>query len=453
MIQGLWLKNKNQKKGKWYIGILLLLLCFGNVARGYFFWLVSADHSLQEIKNIESGYEITFPLIGYIFDGPNMQYYLDQMDLIAKELGTWRVYTITLAPYSGNAQAVAEGMYDDMYLSFFSKVKNLDMKIIFRTMHEMNGWWYPRWSNPQTFKNARIHIRNLSRDLELNQKNLLFDFSINHWDMPTKWIPSQKAQLFQCDLIPHAERINCPKFEDYYPGDQYVDLIGFSFYNRWKANSNRLRLSPEQILYEKRRNTFERLKKLWKPLIIDEVGTSSIRYNEPYSKEQTKTTFFQADFTKKEEWLLQLQQFVQKNPEIMGVSYFNIDYTNGYQYDSFGEGDWAIVDLDHSRFFNGFFSLLWWGETDISKLFSFFTVDQEWLIQKQQEKETEKSDYIEEGLLFHDNTNSKEFVEGEEKNEFDELQINPPQDLSETVLLIDQMVSKKYPQKNRWGLL
>ncbi|MBQ7074097.1 hypothetical protein IJM86_03385 [bacterium] len=56
---------------------------------------------------------------------------------------------------------------------------------------------------------------------------------------------------------------------------------------------------------------------------------------------------------------MQLQQFVQKNPEIMGVSYFNIDYTNGYQYDSFGEGDWAIVDLDHSRFFNGFFSLLW----------------------------------------------------------------------------------------------
>ncbi|MBQ7074098.1 hypothetical protein IJM86_03390 [bacterium] len=50
--------------------------------------MVSADHSLQEIKNIESGYEITFPLIGYIFDGPNMQYYLDQMDLIAKELGT-----------------------------------------------------------------------------------------------------------------------------------------------------------------------------------------------------------------------------------------------------------------------------------------------------------------------------------------------------------------------------
>jgi hypothetical protein len=84
------------------------------------------------------------PLIGYIFDGPNMQYSIEQLDLIAKELGTGRVYTITLAPYSGSAQAVAEGKYDDMYLSFFSKVKTLDMKIIFRTMHEMNGGWYTR---------------------------------------------------------------------------------------------------------------------------------------------------------------------------------------------------------------------------------------------------------------------------------------------------------------------
>ncbi|MDR0282302.1 MAG: hypothetical protein LBI53_03080 [Candidatus Peribacteria bacterium] len=28
------------------------------------------------------------------------------------------------------------------------------------------------------------------------------------------------------------ERNDCPKFEDYYPGNQYVDIVGFTFYNR-----------------------------------------------------------------------------------------------------------------------------------------------------------------------------------------------------------------------------
>ena len=28
------------------------------------------------------------------------------------------------------------------------------------------------------------------------------------------------------------EWTDCPRFEDYYPGNQYVDIVGFTFYNR-----------------------------------------------------------------------------------------------------------------------------------------------------------------------------------------------------------------------------
>jgi hypothetical protein len=52
-------------------------------------------------------------------------------------------------------------------------------------MHEMNGGWYPRGSNPENFKKAWIHVWELSRSLGLDQKDILFDFSVNHWDMPT----------------------------------------------------------------------------------------------------------------------------------------------------------------------------------------------------------------------------------------------------------------------------
>jgi len=270
--------------------------------------------------------------------------------------------------------------------------------------------------------------------------------------MPTTWIQNQKAQLFQCDLLPHTERPNCPKFEDYYPGEQFVDVVGVSFYNRWKANSNRLRLTPQEILYEKRRNTFERLKKLWKPVMIDEVWTSSIWYEGGYSSTKTRNAFLKADFSKKEEWLSQLKTFLQEHQEILGVSYFNIDYTNGYQYNSFGEGDWAIIDLNHWRFFNGFFSLCFSGESDMTKLMSLFTVKQEFSKITEQEKNKEKSEYKEENIECDECFSDQEDIltpkedNGWEGIELDGKKCFPPRELEDTILVIDQMVSKKYPQ-------
>jgi hypothetical protein len=38
-----------------------------------------------------------------------------------------------------------------------------------------------------------------------------------------------------------------------------VDVVGFTFYNRGKATSNRQRLTPEEILFDKEWQTYERL--------------------------------------------------------------------------------------------------------------------------------------------------------------------------------------------------
>ena len=62
----------------------------------------------------------------------------------------------------------------------------------------MNGGWYPWSSQPEEFKKAWIHVWNLSRYLGLTEHDILFDFSVNHRDMPTKGIPSQSASLIQC---------------------------------------------------------------------------------------------------------------------------------------------------------------------------------------------------------------------------------------------------------------
>jgi hypothetical protein len=92
-------------------------------------------------------------------------------------------------------------------------------------MHEFNGGRYPRSSKPQAFKNARIHVRNLSREAGLTQQDILFDFSLNARDLPAKGgKPSQTAVFIQCTQAAKA-KLRCPTFEDYYPGDKYVDLM------------------------------------------------------------------------------------------------------------------------------------------------------------------------------------------------------------------------------------
>jgi hypothetical protein len=63
----------------------------------------------------------------------------------------------------------------------------------------------------------------------------------------------------------------CFSFEDYYPGNKYVDIFGFTFFNRGKATSDRKWLEPTQILNDPEWNTLERIKKFNKPIFIDEV--------------------------------------------------------------------------------------------------------------------------------------------------------------------------------------
>jgi beta-mannanase len=79
------------------------------------------------------------------------------------------------------AKEVTEWKFDKEYTEFFQKISKSNIPVIFRTMHEMNGWWYPRSSDPENFKKAWIHIRELSRKLWLDKEKIAFDFSVNHY--------------------------------------------------------------------------------------------------------------------------------------------------------------------------------------------------------------------------------------------------------------------------------
>ncbi|MDR2415141.1 MAG: hypothetical protein LBD75_00560 [Candidatus Peribacteria bacterium] len=380
----------------------------------YYFGLKSSDDSITNIQEIESQLKVKLPLVSFIFDPWEQHNVLAKLEDIAQTLGKDRIYHITLSPNMYSAKEVAEGAFDAQYLQFFEKIKEKNLKIIFRTMHEMNGGRYPRASNPTTFKQARIHVRQLSRAVGLDQRNLLFDFSVNHRDMPTKGTPSQTATLYECkspqpltkaqqlaekkrqEQLTEAEKKaeaekqkkawkDCPKFEDYYPGDTYVDIVGFTFYNRGKAMSNRLRLTPEEILFDTERQTYKRLVALGKPLIIDEVGTTAVRYSEKYNAEQSRNVYLTTT-EKKEQRLIQLHTFLETHPEILAALYFNVDYTQGLTFQIGGEADWAIIDSEQGKIYQGFYTLYGNAAFDLSPFLQtfmqsqFLTIDGETII-------------------------------------------------------------------------
>ena len=182
-----------------YTTFSLLFCALNTVSKteAYIFWLKSSDNTIENIQQIEKKYKVRLPIVWFIFD-PRWDNVLATINNIGTWLGKDRVYHITISPNMFNAQDVADWKFNKEYTSVFQAIKDNDLKVIFRTMHEMNWWRYARASNPEIFKQARIHVWKLSRKVWLDQYNILFDFSINHRDMPTLQNPSQSAKLIQC---------------------------------------------------------------------------------------------------------------------------------------------------------------------------------------------------------------------------------------------------------------
>ena len=349
--------------------LIFLLTLWISTTNWYVFGIKSADNTITNIVEIQNKYNLDFKIVWFIFD-PRSEDVSWIMNNLNNFLWIWKIYQITLSPNSYSAKQVAEWIFDSEYRQFFQTIKENNLKVIFRTMHEMNWWRYPRWSNPEQFKEARIHVREISREEGLDQNNILFDFSVNHRDMPTNETPSQSAKLITCNKY----KTDCHKFEDYYPWDDFVDIIWVTFYNRWKATYSRQRYWPNRILNDTNRNTWSRLKSFNKPIFIDEVWTTAVRYSWAYSMLKSKFAY-ETDYDKKNERLIQLKDFIQQNPEIIWMSYFNTDFTNWMTKRIPWEADRAIINLENNKIYYWIYNL-YTNETqqDFEKIKSLFTV-------------------------------------------------------------------------------
>jgi hypothetical protein len=103
----------------------------------YFLGLKSRDNTIENIQRTEKTIKHKLPIVSFIFD-PWNENAINTLSRLPSTLGLQKIYHITVSP-SFTAKGVADGLADEMYLSFFKLIKDLHLKVVFRTMHEMNG--------------------------------------------------------------------------------------------------------------------------------------------------------------------------------------------------------------------------------------------------------------------------------------------------------------------------
>ncbi|MBI4651729.1 hypothetical protein HY745_10695 [Candidatus Desantisbacteria bacterium] len=176
------------------------------------------------------------------------------------------ILMITWEPYLKNNKKksiltdITNGIHDDLINDFAVSIKNYRHPVLLRWGHEMNGNWYS-WSgthnsrNPNLYIKAYQYIHNVFKKQNVN--NVKFIFSVNHKDVPSN---------------------NWNKFENYYPGDNYVDILGIDMYNwgetKIRGNNKKFKWkNPKSILIE----SYERIINAYpdKPIIISEIASSS----------------------------------------------------------------------------------------------------------------------------------------------------------------------------------
>lgn len=148
---------------------------------------------------------------------------------------------------------ILAGKYDSYIKKFFSYLIPLEKRLYLRTMHEMNGNWYP-WcgtvneNSPELYKETYVYIHNLASIISFKPK----------------WI-----------FCPYVESVpNLPEnnFANYYPGDYYVDFLGLDGYN-WGTERDWSNWKSFEEIFG---GAIKQLTDLSdKPIIISEVATTN----------------------------------------------------------------------------------------------------------------------------------------------------------------------------------
>ena len=152
---------------------------------------------------------------------------------------------------------IIDGKFDPLLRSWMQDARRFGSPVIAEYGVEVNGWWFP-WNglynreggsyadSVDRFRQAYRHIISISR--QEGASNIRWVFHVDPWDEPV---------------------VEWNKFENYYPGDEWIDWVGASVYGR------QLPSDPAPVSFRYQMDwVYKRMQHLAaKPFIVCEFGT------------------------------------------------------------------------------------------------------------------------------------------------------------------------------------
>lgn len=188
---------------------------------------------------------------------------------------------------------IAAGTFDGLVVSELTKIRTIcgEKPVFMRFDHEMNtrerSVWYPWQGDPEAYIAAWQRVVGLSREVA---PNIQWVWGPVHLDNPERY-----------------------EVGAYYPGDEYVDVLGTTIHNFYPGNPNIGRSIPWESfedLYSPQRAA---ILNFGKPVIISETATGEGRKTDDKAR-----------------WIQEMATYIVGSPEIIGVAYFNNDASREY---------------------------------------------------------------------------------------------------------------------------
>lgn len=143
---------------------------------------------------------------------------------------------------------IPQGLHDQYIKSFAKSIISFQNPVSIRFGHEMNGNWYPWGNRPAEYIRAYQHIVNIFNSEGVN--NVEWVWAINALSVPLKPVEY---------------------IESFYPGNEYVDIIGIDGVNFGSTNKESSWQSFKDIFFPPYSYIS---KKYAKPIIIAETASS-----------------------------------------------------------------------------------------------------------------------------------------------------------------------------------
>lgn len=218
----------------------------------------------------------------------------------AEPIVSWEPWCWTDDRSPAVMKALLAGALDDYIYRWADEIGEWGRHVFIRLAHEFNGDWYP-WTPaggtpPAAYVSAWRHVHDIFRERNVGNVDWI-------------WAPTAVA-------APGT-------LSDWYPGHEYVDVLGVDGYNWGTCLSATSWISPEQLFGA----TLDELRSIAsdKPILIAEVGCAESGGS-------------------KAEWIATFFEFLRRQSDVVGFVWFDHAKETDWRIESSPESAAAIAE-------------------------------------------------------------------------------------------------------------